>query len=89
MSFDVRVAGPAARYLSRLSEPAHSRVLARLDQIAADPYGRHTKPLQGGGGRRGARVGGLRIVSSSTAIGASSTSWRSAHVARSIDGYDG
>jgi mRNA interferase RelE/StbE len=62
VKFTVRVAGPAARYLSRLSEPAHGRVLARLDQIAEDPYGRHTKPLQGAGGRRGARVGGLRIV---------------------------
>jgi mRNA interferase RelE/StbE len=62
VKFTVRVAGPAARYLSRLSEPAHGRVLARLDQIAEDPYGRHTKPLHGAGGRRGARVGGLRIV---------------------------
>jgi hypothetical protein len=32
--FSVRVAGPAERYLSRLSEPTHGRVLARLDQIA-------------------------------------------------------
>jgi mRNA-degrading endonuclease RelE of RelBE toxin-antitoxin system len=62
VSFDVRVAGPAERYLNRLQEPVRGRVLGRLDQIAEDPYGPHTKPLQGGGGRRGARVGGLRIV---------------------------
>ena len=34
----------------------------RIDQIAADPYGPHTKPLTNLAGRRAARVGDYRIV---------------------------
>jgi mRNA-degrading endonuclease RelE of RelBE toxin-antitoxin system len=36
--------------------------LGRLEQIIEDPFGHYTKPLQGGGGYRGARIGGLRII---------------------------
>jgi mRNA-degrading endonuclease RelE of RelBE toxin-antitoxin system len=62
VKFTVRVAGPAARYLSRLSEPAHGRALAASTKSLRIPTGGITKPLHGAGGRRGARVGGLRIV---------------------------
>jgi mRNA-degrading endonuclease RelE of RelBE toxin-antitoxin system len=34
----------------------------RIDQIAADPHGPHTKPLTNLVGRRAARVGGYRII---------------------------
>jgi len=62
VSYRLRIAGPAQRYVDRLPQLTRERILARLEQIAEDPYGRHTKPLQGGAGYRGARVGGLRIV---------------------------
>ena len=62
MSFQVRIAGPAQRYLARLPRQAQDRILARIDQIADDPYGPYTKPLRGVGGLRAARVGGWRIV---------------------------
>ena len=39
-----------------------ARVVGRLDQVAEDPFGPHTKPLAGPGGRRSARVDALRIV---------------------------
>ncbi|HEY8490046.1 MAG TPA: type II toxin-antitoxin system RelE/ParE family toxin [Dehalococcoidia bacterium] len=62
MSYAVRIARQAERYVYRLPRPAQQRILRRLEQIAADPYGQHTKPLQGFPGRRAARVGGWRIV---------------------------
>jgi len=62
VSYEVNVAGPAQRYLGRVPQPVRERVLARIEQIAEDPFGRHTKPLQGGAGYRAARVGALRIV---------------------------
>lgn len=62
MRFDVRLSRSAAHYLERLPRDVQHRVVSRLDQIAEDPVGRHTKPLSGAGARRAARVGGLRIV---------------------------
>ena len=62
MRFDVRLSRSAARYLERLPRDVQRRVVDRLDQIAEDPFGRHTKPLAGAGVRRAARVGGLRII---------------------------
>ena len=41
---------------------SQQRVVGRLDQVAEDPFGPHTKPLEGPGARRAARVGALRIV---------------------------
>jgi mRNA-degrading endonuclease RelE of RelBE toxin-antitoxin system len=60
--FDVHVARSAARYLERLPRDVQQRVIGRLDQVAEDPFGPHTKPLSGPGAHRAARVGGLRIV---------------------------
>ena len=62
MKFDVELSQSAERYLERLPRDVQRRIVARLDEIAEDPFGRHTKPLTGPGGRRGARVGGLRMV---------------------------
>jgi mRNA interferase RelE/StbE len=62
VSYEVHIAAPAQRYLGRIPQSVQERVLARIEQIAEDPFGRHTKPLQGGAGYRGARVGGLRII---------------------------
>jgi mRNA-degrading endonuclease RelE of RelBE toxin-antitoxin system len=50
------------RYLERVPGDVQRRVVARLDQVAGDPFGPHTKPLAGPGDRRSARVGALRIV---------------------------
>jgi mRNA interferase RelE/StbE len=60
--FDVRLSRSADRYLERLPRDVQRRVVARLDQVAEDPFGPHTKPLAGPGARRTARVGALRIV---------------------------
>ncbi|MBI4491454.1 MAG: type II toxin-antitoxin system RelE/ParE family toxin [Chloroflexi bacterium] len=62
MSYQVRIARQAERYLQRLPRPIQERMLRRLQQIAEDPYGPHTKPLEGLSGRRAARVGGWRII---------------------------
>ena len=62
MRFDVRLSRSADRYLDRLPREVQRRIVARLDQVAEDPFGPHTKPLAGPGDRRAARVGALRIV---------------------------
>ena len=62
MSYRVRIARQAETYLRRLDEPTQRRVLERLDQIAADPYGQHAKALTGPAKLRSARVGDYRIV---------------------------
>jgi len=62
VTYQLRVAGPAQRYVDRLPPSTRERILDRIEQIVDDPFGRHAKPLQGGAGYRGARVGGLRIV---------------------------
>jgi mRNA-degrading endonuclease RelE of RelBE toxin-antitoxin system len=62
MTYSIHIARRAAAYLRRLDTRTQARVLQQLDEIAADPYGPHTKPLTGAGGQRAARVGGWRIV---------------------------
>lgn len=47
MSYEVRIARHAERYLERLPGPAQARILQRLEQIAENPVGPFTKPLQG------------------------------------------
>lgn len=42
--------------------PSPRRIVGRLTQLAEDPFGPYTKPLQGAAGDRSSRVGGLRIV---------------------------
>jgi mRNA-degrading endonuclease RelE of RelBE toxin-antitoxin system len=60
--FDVRLSRSADRYLKRVPLDVQQRIVARLDQVADDPFGAHTKPLSGPGAHRAARVGALRIV---------------------------
>jgi mRNA interferase RelE/StbE len=62
VSYEVRVARQAEAYLRRLDRRAQGRLLRRLEQIAIDPFGPHTKSLTSAEGRRAARVGGWRIV---------------------------
>jgi mRNA interferase RelE/StbE len=62
MSYEIRLARDAADYLQRVDQRTFQRFQERLDQIAADPYGPHTKRLAGPGRRRAARVGGWRII---------------------------
>ncbi len=62
MSYEIRVARQAESYLHRLDPRARGRILRRLDQVAAEPYGPHTKPLTNAAGRRAARVGDWRII---------------------------
>lgn len=62
MSFEVILARSAERYLERLPRDAQRRVVERLAQLATEPYGSHSKPLQGRAGERSSRVGGWRII---------------------------
>ncbi len=62
MTFEVRLARAAADYLRRPDRRSQERVIQRLDQIAADPFGPYSKPLTNLAGRRSARVGGWRII---------------------------
>jgi mRNA interferase RelE/StbE len=62
LRFTVRVARSAARYLERLPSDAQRRIIQRLDQLAEDPFGAYTKPLEGPGDRRSSRIGGWRII---------------------------
>jgi mRNA-degrading endonuclease RelE of RelBE toxin-antitoxin system len=62
MNFELRTARRATDYLDRLDRRSRSRILGRLDQIVADPYGPHTKALTNDSGTRAARVGGWRIL---------------------------
>jgi mRNA interferase RelE/StbE len=62
VSFDVQLSRSAARYLEHLPRPVQQRVADRLRQLATDPFGSYTKPLEGPGDRRAARVGDWRIV---------------------------
>jgi len=62
VTFDVRLSRSAERYMERLPRDVQQRIVSRLEQVAGDPFGPHTKPLAGPGHRRAARVGALRIV---------------------------
>ena len=62
MTYRVRIAGPAQRYVLRLPSAAQRRILGRIGQIAQDPFGPHAKRLTNAEGLRSARVGGWRII---------------------------
>jgi mRNA interferase RelE/StbE len=62
MTYEVRLSRRAATYLRRLDERTRHRIVQRLDQIAGDPYGPHSKALTNVAGLRSARVGDYRIV---------------------------
>ena len=62
MTYEVHLADPAASYLRKLDARTQQRILRRIDQIAAEPYGPHTIALTNAAGRRTARVGDYRIV---------------------------
>ena len=62
MSYRIELSRQAAHYLRRLNRPDQERMARRIDQIAADPYGQHTKALTNLTGRRAARVGAYRII---------------------------
>lgn len=62
MSYEVRIARQAEAALRRYDRRLQERLLRRLEQIADDPFGPHTKPLTNAAGRRSARVGDYRII---------------------------
>lgn len=62
MTYTVRLSRSASAYLHRLDPPTQQRIALRVDQIAEDPYGPHTKLLRSTGGARAARVGRYRIL---------------------------
>jgi mRNA interferase RelE/StbE len=62
VSFDVRLSRSAERYLERLPRDAQRRIVERLAQLADDPFGSYTKPLQATAGDRSSRIGGWRII---------------------------
>jgi mRNA-degrading endonuclease RelE of RelBE toxin-antitoxin system len=62
VNYRVQLSRQAANYLRRLGRNDQERIARWIDQIAANPYGLHTKPLTHLPGRRAARVGGYRLV---------------------------
>jgi len=62
MTYEVRLSRKAEAYLRRLDATSRQRIIHRLQQIAIEPLGPHTKPLKDQLGRRSARVGGWRII---------------------------
>ena len=62
MSYTVRLSRRAEAYLDRLDSTTRGRILRRLDDIAADPFGPQSKRLKGAAGLRATRVGDYRIV---------------------------
>lgn len=61
MTYRLAWSGPARRYFSRLDRKTKERVWRRLQEILADPRGRHSKRLKGAD-LWAARVGGWRII---------------------------
>ncbi len=62
MTYRVELSRQAERYLRRLRPSDQARLALRIDEIATDPFGPHTKPLSNLAGRRAARVGDYRMV---------------------------
>ena len=62
MTFSIQISRYADRYFGRLEPRLQIRILSRLNEIAADPFGPHTKQLKNQQGRRSARVGDIRII---------------------------
>jgi mRNA interferase RelE/StbE len=62
MTYEIRLSRRAESYLRRLDARTRQRIISRLQQIANDPFGPHTKPLKDTLGRRSARIGGWRII---------------------------
>ena len=62
MSYELRIARQAERYVRRLNSRSQDRILRRLAQIAENPRGPYTKPLTNAAGRWASRVGGWRII---------------------------
>ena len=62
MTFELRLAKQAASYVERLDRATQSRIVSRLEQLAADPYGPYSKPLTNAAGLRASRVGRDRII---------------------------
>jgi len=62
VSYELRIARHAERYLRRLDRPTQDRIMRRLAQIAENPRGQYTKLLTNAAGRWASRVGGWRII---------------------------
>jgi len=60
--YEVRLSRNAEGYLRRLRRADQERILGRLQQIAANPFGPYSKPLSNLAGRRSARVGDWRVI---------------------------
>lgn len=62
MSYEIELSKRAESYLRRLDAVTRRRILTRLDEVAANPFGDRSKPLKGIPGARSSRVGDCRIV---------------------------
>lgn len=62
MSYEIRIARQAERYIRRLDRRAQERIMRRLAQLADNPRGPYTKPLTNAAGRWVSRVGDWRII---------------------------
>ena len=62
MSYAIQLSKRAESYMDRLDRTTRRRMWDRIDEVAAERYGRKSKPLSGIPGARPARVGDYRIV---------------------------
>lgn len=62
MTYTVRIANKAAKYVGRLDRPTRDRIEVRLGELEKDPYSHRTKPLINAAGKRSSRVGDYRII---------------------------
>ena len=62
MNYRVELSRAAQAYLRRIDTPSQLRIGRRVEQIAAEPRGVHSKPLAGPGSYHAARVGPWRII---------------------------
>lgn len=62
MTYEVRTARQAQRYLLRLDRRSQARIMRRLAQLANGPRGPYSKPLTNAAGRWVSRVGDWRII---------------------------
>jgi mRNA-degrading endonuclease RelE of RelBE toxin-antitoxin system len=57
VSYELRIARQTETYFRRLDRRNRDRILRRLEQIAANPYGSYTKPLTNAAGRDVSAIG--------------------------------
>ena len=63
MTYDLRFSRNSRNHIQRLDQDTKRRVIARIEDLASDPYDpRISEPLKGKPNTRKSRIGGWRIV---------------------------